>query len=272
MRLLNLQHNLITKIENLVSLPNLIFLDLYNNHIEEISHLHTIPTLRVLMLGKNYIKQIKNLQNLTKLDVLDLHSNKISRIENINHLAELRVLNLANNLIKVVDNLNGLISLTELNLRRNIIDQVTGLNHCPRLQRTFLSNNKLAEFSNISCLKDCQQLQELAIDGNLVSNKKGYIEFCLTSCPNLKQLDLKKVTPEMREQSGVSAVVDDKKTGNDGGRSDSTAIDTDSYLGKIGSVGQPSLVASSAINTHSTNAAQSTLTSHAPNTTNAPQS
>lgn len=80
-------------------------------------------------------------------------------------------------------------------------------------------------------------MQELAIDGNLVSNKKGYIEFCLTSCPNLKQLDLKKVTPELREQSGVSAVVDDKKTGHDGSRSDSTAIDTDNYLGKLGSVG-----------------------------------
>lgn len=31
LRLLNLQHNHITKIENLVSLPSLIFLDLYNN-------------------------------------------------------------------------------------------------------------------------------------------------------------------------------------------------------------------------------------------------
>jgi leucine-rich repeat-containing protein 49 len=31
LRLLNLQHNHITKIENLVSLPQLIFLDLYNN-------------------------------------------------------------------------------------------------------------------------------------------------------------------------------------------------------------------------------------------------
>ena len=31
LRLLNLQHNHISKIENLVRLPNLIFLDLYNN-------------------------------------------------------------------------------------------------------------------------------------------------------------------------------------------------------------------------------------------------
>ena len=33
----NFQHNEISKIENLVSLPNLIFLDLYNNRIHEIT-------------------------------------------------------------------------------------------------------------------------------------------------------------------------------------------------------------------------------------------
>lgn len=75
----------------------------------------------------------------------------------------------------------------------------------------------------------------------------------------------------MREQSGVTTTVDDKKTVNDGGRSDSTAIDTDSYLGKMGPVGQPSLAPSSAINSHAANQAQSTLNSHAPGTTNAPQ-
>jgi hypothetical protein len=145
------------------------------------------------------------------------------------------VLNLANNLIKVVDNLNGLISLTELNLRRNIIDSVSGLNHCPRLQRTFLSNNKIAGFENIACLKDCAQLSELALDGNLVFNKKGYVEFCLTSCPNLKQLDMKKVTPEMREQSGVAAIAGDDKKAAEGARSDSTGIGTtDDYMGRLG--------------------------------------
>ena len=210
LRLLNLQHNLITRIENLVSLPNLIFLDLYNNHIEEINNLHTIATLRVLMLGKNYIKQIKNLQALTKLDVLDLHSNKIAKIENISHLSDLRVLNLANNLIKTVENLQGLDSLAELNLRRNIIEQVNSLNHCPSLQRVFLSNNKIASIENILCLKDCSQLSDLTLDGNLVFNRKGYIEFCLKSCLNLKQLDMRKITPEMRNMSGLGQL-----TGND---------------------------------------------------------
>ena len=242
LRLLNLQHNLITRIENLVSLPNLIFLDLYNNHIEEINNLHTIATLRVLMLGKNYIKQIKNLQALTKLDVLDLHSNKISKIENINHLSDLRVLNLANNLIKTVENLHGLDSLTELNLRRNVIDQVTSLNLCPVVQRVFLSNNKIATFESIQCIRDCSQLSDLTLDGNLVYNKKGYIDFCLKSCLNLKQLDMRKVTPEMRNMNGLNQLTGNDEINKDGtvasieaGRvaSESTQAASSDYMDRI---------------------------------------
>ena len=196
LRLLNLQHNHVSKIENLVSLPALIFLDLYNNNIKEISHLHTVPTLRVLMLGKNYIERIRNLQNLTKLDVLDLHSNKITKIENISHLSELRVLNLANNLITHVEgsNLSGLVSLTEINLRRNLIESVQGLSNCQRLQRIFLSNNRIDKFENISSIKDAHQLSELALDGNPVTSKEGYFTFCIKSCQSLKNLDMMKIT------------------------------------------------------------------------------
>lgn len=211
LRLLNLQHNHVTKIENLVSLPALIFLDLYNNNIKEISHLHTVPTLRVLMLGKNYIERIKNLQNLTKLDVLDLHSNKITKIENINHLSELRVLNLANNLITHVEGLNGLVSLTEINLRRNMIESVQGLSNCPRLQRIFLSNNRIDRFESIMSIKDAHQLSELALDGNPITNKEGYFQFCVKNCPTLKNLDMVKITQEMRDNNGVPADFDKQK-------------------------------------------------------------
>jgi len=169
-----------------------------------------------------------------------LHSNKIGRIENINHLSDLRVLNLANNLIKTVDNLQGLDSLTELNLRRNIIDQVNGLNHCPNLQRVFLSNNKIGSFENIPCLKDCVQLSDLTLDGNLIFNKKGYIDFCLKSCQNLKQLDMRKVTPEMRNLSGLNQLTGNDEILKDTGASeaartgaDSTTAASSDYMDRI---------------------------------------
>ena len=53
LRLLNLQHNLINKIENLSVLNRLIFLDLYDNNIEDMSGIAGLKSLRVLMLGKN---------------------------------------------------------------------------------------------------------------------------------------------------------------------------------------------------------------------------
>ncbi|CAH6871404.1 Lrrc49 [Phodopus roborovskii] len=76
LRLLNFQHNFITRIQNISNLQRLIFLDLYDNQIEEISGLSTLRSLRVLLLGKNRIKKISNLENLKNLDVLDLHGNQ----------------------------------------------------------------------------------------------------------------------------------------------------------------------------------------------------
>lgn len=32
---------------------------------------------------------------------------------------------------------------------------------------------------------------------------KGYFEFCIVTCPNLKHLDLRKITPDMREAGGA---------------------------------------------------------------------
>jgi len=204
LRLLNFQHNSIQKIENLVSLPNLIFLDLYSNNIREISGLHTVPTLRVLMLGKNHIDLIKNLQVLVKLDVLDLHSNQIAVIENLGHLRELRVLNLANNQINTVENLEGLVSLTELNLRRNRIETILGVESLVKLQRLFLSNNRLLDMEKIGSLSRCPQLTELALDGNPLSTLKTYFSAIIAICGQIKMIDTKKVTKELKDQAKVS--------------------------------------------------------------------
>ena len=113
-------------------------------------------------------------------------------------------------------------------VRRNIIDQVNGLNHCPNLQRVFLSNNKIATFEAIPCLKECPALSDLTLDGNLIFNKKGYIDFCLKSCPNLKQLDMRKVTPEMRKLSGLNLLTGNDDLMNDGGAADAARSGTES--------------------------------------------
>ena len=77
LKYLNLSNNAIRKIENIVSLPMLTFLDLSSNKINEIMLQPIVKSLRVLILGKNEIAEIKNLECMPNLDVLDLHDNKI---------------------------------------------------------------------------------------------------------------------------------------------------------------------------------------------------
>ncbi|XP_066415071.1 leucine-rich repeat-containing protein 49 isoform X2 [Molothrus aeneus] len=185
LRLLNFQHNFITRIQNISNLHHLVFLDLYDNQIEEISGVSTLRSLRVLLLGKNRIKKISNLENLKNLDVLDLHGNQIAKIENIGHLSELRVLNLARNLLTVVENLNGLDSLTELNLRHN---QVSAIEEERRMasiaarkeeerkreshRQTLLKEKKRLTIGNIARQWEIQQNQ-LALEASLNKDKEN---------------------------------------------------------------------------------------------------
>ena len=80
LRWLDLSFNLIEKIEGLDSLTKLTDLSLYNNHISEIGGLNTLHELNVLSLGKNelqpYDKVVSYLKEFpNKLEVLTLMGN-----------------------------------------------------------------------------------------------------------------------------------------------------------------------------------------------------
>uniref|UniRef100_A0A672V9M1 Leucine rich repeat containing 49 n=1 Tax=Strigops habroptila TaxID=2489341 RepID=A0A672V9M1_STRHB len=203
LRLLNFQHNFITRIQNISNLQHLVFLDLYDNQIEEISGVSTLRSLRVLLLGKNRIKKISNLEKLKNLDVLDLHGNQITKIENISHLNELRVLNLARNLLTIVENLNGLDSLTELNLRHNQVSK--DVDTLPCLQRLFLSFNNISSFEDILCLAESSSLSDITLDGNPIAQETWYKHTVLHHMMQLRQLDMKRITEEERRMASVAA-------------------------------------------------------------------
>ncbi|XP_046505259.1 leucine-rich repeat-containing protein 49-like isoform X1 [Equus quagga] len=208
LRLLNFQHNFITRIQNISNLQRLIFLDLYDNQIEEISGLSTLRSLRVLLLGKNRIKKISNLENLKSLDVLDLHGNQISKIENVSHLCDLRVLNLARNLLSHVDNLNGLDSLTELNLRHNQITFVRDVDNLPCLQRLFLSFNNISTFESVCCLADSTSLSDITFDGNPIAQESWYKHTILQNMMQLRQLDMKRITDQGLQSDPIWSFAD----------------------------------------------------------------
>jgi leucine-rich repeat-containing protein 49 len=192
LKLLSLKHNKIKSIENLVSLPNIIYLDLYDNQINEIENLSTATTLRVLMIAKNHISKIKNLQFLTKLDVLDLHSNFITKIEGLRRLEDLRILNLANNSISKIEDLEHLTKLSELNLKLNHVEDLEGLAKLKNLSKLYLSNNKIFSIKTLKNLKNLPKLQELTLDENPVcANTTIYYRCIYDVCPWIRNLDHK---------------------------------------------------------------------------------
>lgn len=68
----------------------------------------------------------------------------------------------------------------------------------------------------------------MALDGNPIFHQKTYIEFCLNTCPNLKSLDLRKITPEMRETNPSSATKEKKSIEDSNGKSEGGAnVSTD---------------------------------------------
>ncbi|RLU21432.1 hypothetical protein DMN91_005805 [Ooceraea biroi] len=202
LRLMSLQHNLLTKIEstNFSQLTKLVFLDLYDNQIEKICSLDSLDNLRVLLIGKNRIKKIEGLKQLGKLEVLDLHGNQIHQITGLEGLSSLKVLNLAGNNIKTVgyNDFQGLTLLKELNLRRNKLKKLLGFDEMPQLQKLYLSNNDIHRIEDMSSLAKALQIKELTIDGNPVTLSTDYISFLVSYLPNLQLLSTMQINEQIR--------------------------------------------------------------------------
>ena len=217
LRLLNYQHNAITRISRLETVRNLVFLDLYANAVEKIAGLECVPQLRVLMLGRNRIRSIgAGLARLQRLDVLDLHNNEIASTSGLNSLASLRILNLAGNRLVSLGDLGNMTGLHELNARRNEIGDLARRGGArgdlvdprifpeprlpPNLRRIFLSHNKVAAACHVAPLRDLATLEELALDGCPVDARPGYRSDVVNAVsPAVRVLDGAPVTDDDRQ-------------------------------------------------------------------------
>ncbi|CAK73904.1 unnamed protein product (macronuclear) [Paramecium tetraurelia] len=188
LKILTYQHNRIQSIQNLVSLPNLLYLDLYDNQLKEIDELKQVQKLKVLLLPKNQIRRIQNLDHLTKLEVLDLHSNRIINLEGLSKLKSLKILNVGNNLITKLEALEELNSLIELNIKMNQIENIDHLQVLPQLQKLFMSQNKINSFPCIF------NLSELSLENNPIqTNKSDYYRYICQTFETLRILDGKPI-------------------------------------------------------------------------------
>lgn len=207
LRLLSLQHNLLTKLDGLQNLGvnKLVFLDIYDNQLERLSHLDSFENLRVLLVGKNRLKRIDGLRNLTRLEVLDLHGNQITQVSGLGTLRQLKVLNLAGNQLRVIgpNDLDGLVSLQELNLRRNRLKKLLGFAVTQQLHKLYLSNNEILTIEDMWSVGKAAQLKEVSIDSNPVASRADCVSFLVSYLPNLGVLSHMQITEQVRKTAAA---------------------------------------------------------------------
>jgi len=119
---LRLDFKNILKIDNLWEFTFLTKLQLDNNIIEKIEGLDVLVNLIWLDLSFNNIEVIEGLTKLTRLEDLTLYNNRISKIENLDGLKCLHVFSIGNNEIKDIKDilyLRKFPNLKTLNINNN---------------------------------------------------------------------------------------------------------------------------------------------------------
>ncbi|KAF0682463.1 Aste57867_25415 [Aphanomyces stellatus] len=111
---LTLSFKNVFKIDNLLTLKNLVKLQLDNNVIQEIDGIAHLTCLTWLDLSFNNIAEIKGLETLTKLQDLTLYNNNIVKLENLDMLKGLQVLSVGNNALASTEGLLYLKCLEKL--------------------------------------------------------------------------------------------------------------------------------------------------------------
>ncbi|ODV83301.1 hypothetical protein CANARDRAFT_203385 [[Candida] arabinofermentans NRRL YB-2248] len=98
--------NRITRLENLNNLSNLRVLSIQSNGISKLENLEGLVNLEELYLSHNNLTELEGLDNLKNLNTLDITSNKISKLSNLSHLTKLTDLWCSYNLLSSFENIS----------------------------------------------------------------------------------------------------------------------------------------------------------------------
>ena len=137
---------------------------------------------RVLCLHGNRIADLQGIQQLRCLTDVNLSSNEVQSIHGLQTLSALTSINLASNRLKSLQGLQSLPILERLIVSHNLIASLTTFitqADC-RLKILDLHNNLLASTEDLSALRACTNLRELALSGGRPGNP-------LCSLPNFQQ-------------------------------------------------------------------------------------
>jgi Leucine-rich repeat (LRR) protein len=148
------------------SLTSLTYLQLNGNLIRKIDSMMNLPSLKVLLLSGNQIARIEGLSSFSALEKLSLNDNFISDISGIGRLKNLNFLSMSENRLCDLRELSQLTKLDELHLQYNHVKNGQVLSNLKNLVSLHMSNNLIQD---LSFIKDLESIQRV----NLRKNSMG---------------------------------------------------------------------------------------------------
>ncbi|KDO21470.1 hypothetical protein SPRG_12513 [Saprolegnia parasitica CBS 223.65] len=114
-------------------------------------------------------------------DCLDFSDNEIKKLENFPRLRRVRMLLFHNNKIA--------------RIQENLVEAL------PNLSVLLMTNNSLANLTDIDALRCFDKLDTLSLIGNPVTRKTYYREYVIHTLPQVRVLDFKKIRPVERTEA-----------------------------------------------------------------------
>ncbi|MCI4379137.1 hypothetical protein PGIGA_G00224520 [Pangasianodon gigas] len=199
---LQLSHNIISRISGLGSLKKLHRLTIDHNQLISTRGLSEAFTLLHLDCSYNHLSHVEGLENCALLNTLDLRGNNLTELPVLKNHVLLRELYLDDNSICSLHGLEScwLPLLHCLSVPQNSITQLPLLVDLLSLKTLNVSRNCLSELRNICMsLQGCTRLQELSINDNPVQQENNWRSSVLAVNPNLIKLN--------GEQTGASGTL-----------------------------------------------------------------
>ena len=176
---IDLSNNLITNVDNIRFLINIIKLELRLNQLESIGnvvcHLKYLKELdlsgnkQIIINQDNFSSCLSN-----QLESLFLSSIDATRFDSIGNLINLHKLYLDDNKISNIDFLYNLTELNILNLENNEINDIKVISRLIKLHRLYLPHNKIESIHHLGGLIE---LRELSLAHNRIIDISSTISF-----------------------------------------------------------------------------------------------
>ncbi|KAL7979382.1 hypothetical protein Chor_015406 [Crotalus horridus] len=193
---LQLDFRNILKIDNLWEFINLTKLQLDNNIIEKIEALDSLVNL--VWLGAVNISPYKWLCGFAGL-IWEKFDGFFVGLT----LSKLVPTDLSFNNIELIEGLDALVKLQDLSLYNNRISRIENLDTLQELQVFSIGNNNINNLENVIYLRKFKNLRTLNFTGNPMCDNEVYAMFIAAYLPNLVYLDFRLVEENMREMAGL---------------------------------------------------------------------